>query len=117
MSISDEANKLRVDIVRCGTAHARRYPPGLKEQILTFIDHAKSAGMAVHESCRRLGISPKHLSNWRASIRAEQTQALVAVRVVDEDAPRQHVVFVAPSGFRVEGITVMQAIELMRALA
>ena len=41
MSISDEANKLRVDIVRCGTSHGRRYPPGLPEQILAFIERAR----------------------------------------------------------------------------
>ena len=117
MSISDEANKLRVDIVRCGTSHGRRYPAGLREQILAFIDHAKAAGMPVNESCRRLGISSKQLSNWRAVVRAARTQALVPVRVAEEHAAREPLSFVAPSGFRVEGLSIAQAIELMRALA
>jgi hypothetical protein len=117
MNISDEANKLRVDIVRCGTAHGRRYPEGLREQILEFIDHAKNAGVAVAESCRRLGISPKQLNNWRTAVRAAQTRALVPVRLVESRANHGPVAFVAPSGFRIEGVTVAQAIELMRALA
>lgn len=117
MNISDEANKLRVDIVRCGTAHGRRYPEGLREQILEFIDHAKSAGIAVGESCRRLGISPKQLNNWRTAVRAAQTRALVPVRLVDERASHGPIAFVGPNGFRIEGVTIAQAIELMRALA
>jgi transposase-like protein len=117
MSISDEANKLRVDIVRCGTSHGRRYPAGLKEQILAFIEHAKSAGVPVSESCRRIGISTTLLSNWRAAIRAAETKALVPVEVTDEHAPREQLAFVAPSGFRVEGVSIAQAIELRRALA
>jgi transposase-like protein len=117
MSISDEANKLRVDIVRCGTSHGRRYPAGLREQILAFIDHAKSAGMAVSESCRRLGISSKQLSNWRAAIRAGETQALVPVQIAEQRDPRGSLAVVAPSGFRVEGASLAQVIELMRALA
>lgn len=118
MSISDEANKLRVDIVRCGTSHGRRYPAGLREQILAFIEHAKSAGMPVSESCRRLGISSKQLSNWRAAVRAAETQELVPVQLSEEDAPqREQLALVAPSGFRLEGISIAQALELMRALA
>ena len=116
MSISDEANKLRVDIVRCGTSHGRRYPSGLREQILAFIQHAKSAGMAVSESCRRLGISSKQLSNWRAAIRAAEPKALVPVKVIDE-VPWTMLSIVAPNGYRVEGLSAEQAIELMRALA
>ena len=117
MSISDEANKLRVDIVRCGTSHGRRYPPGLREQILEFIDHAKSAGVSVADNCRRLGISSKQLSNWRAAIRVSQTLALVPVHIAEERATSEQLAFVAPSGFRVEGVTIAQVIELMRALA
>lgn len=117
MSVSDEANKLRVELVRLGTAHGRRYPPGMKESILKFIDHARDAGMTLNECCRRLGLSPKQLSNWRASARAAQTQALVPVRVVDDRSKDQQLAFVSPGGFRIEGITMAQAIELMRALA
>jgi transposase-like protein len=117
MNISDEANKLRVDIVRCGTSHGRRYPEGLREQILEFIDHAKSAGISVGESCRRLGISPKQLNNWRTVVRAAQTRALVPVQIAEPHDPRGSLAFVAPSGFRVEGVSLAQALELMRALA
>lgn len=84
---------------------------------MAFVDGAKRAGVGVSESCRRLGISSKQLGNWRAAIRTAKTRALVRVRVTNADAPHEQVAFVAPSGFRVEGLSVEQAIELMRALA
>jgi transposase-like protein len=119
MNVTDEANKLRLEIVRLGTAHGRRYPRGMKELILAFIERAKDAGMSVNECCRRLGVSSKQLSNWRAASRAAQTKALVAVQVADEreGEATDALAFVTPNGFRVEGVTVAQAIELMRALA
>jgi hypothetical protein len=39
------------------------------------------------------------------------------VRVAEERAGQGPLAFVAPTGFRVEGVTIAQAIELMRALA
>lgn len=118
MNVSDEANKLRVDLVRLGTGHARRYPPGMKELILTFVERAKEAGMAVSECCRRIGLSPKQLTLWRAERRAAEPKALVPVRVTGERRdPRGSLAIVAPNGYRVEGASLEQVIELMRALA
>jgi hypothetical protein len=116
MSVSDEANKLRVELVRLGTRHGRRYPDGMKESVLKFIEHAREAGMTLSECCRRLGLSPKLLSSWRAALRAAEPKALVPVKIVD-GTPWPTLSVVAPNGYRVEGLTAEQAIELMRALA
>lgn len=116
MNVSDEANKLRVDLVRLGRAQGRRYPPGMKESILKFVDAAREAGVTVTDCCRRLGLSPKQLSNWRAEQRASEPKALVPVNVVG-DAPWATLSIVAPNGYRIDGVTTEQAIELMRALA
>jgi hypothetical protein len=62
MTVTDEANKLRVDMVRLGTAHGRRYPPGMKQLILAFIDRARDAEMSLvssdawtHSGCSAIG--------------------------------------------------------------
>ena len=114
MTLADEANKLRIEIVRLGAAHGRRYPSGMKELILAWIDRAKQEGMTVADATRKLGVSSKQLSTWRAVIRAEQSKALVPVQVV-EPMSSDGIAFVSPSGFRIEGLTISQAIELMRA--
>ena len=116
MTVTDEANKLRVEIVRLGSAHGRRYPPGMKQLILAFVERAKDAGMTMSECYRRLGLSAKQLSLWRAELRAAEPKELVRVKVVDEVAWTT-LSLVAPNGYRVEGLTAGQAIELMRALA
>ncbi len=55
MTVSDEANQLRIDIVRLGKAHGRRYPRGMK-QLIVFVERAKEAGVSVSDCCRRLGL-------------------------------------------------------------
>jgi transposase-like protein len=118
MNISDEANKLRVDLVRLGTGQLRRrYPAGMKEAILKFVENARAAGVPVEECCRRLGLSAKQVGNWRAAQRAAHSQALVPVQVAEDRARTAGLLVVAPNGYRVEGANVAQVIELMRALA
>jgi len=116
MTVSDEANQLRTNIIRLGKAHGRRYPPGMKQQILAFVERAKDAGMSVSECCRRLGLSSKQLSMWRGELRAAEPKALVPVKVVDE-VPWSTLSVVAPNGYRIEGLSTTQAIEVMRELA
>lgn len=117
MNVLEEANKLRGDLVRLGTGqHRRRYPAGMKASILKFVEHARAAGVSVDECCRRLGLSPRQLGNWRATQRAAQPQALVPVQVAGRRTPDLLAV-VAPNGYRVEGANVAEVIELMRALA
>jgi len=117
MKIDDEAERLRGSIVRLGAAHGRRYPAGMKELLLAFVDRAREAGMSAGEVSRRLGVSQRQLSNWRAAVRAERPRAMVPVRVVDEPAASSTITLVSPNGFRIEGITIAQAIELLRALS
>ena len=119
MTLEEEATKLRVELARLAAAHGRRYPAGMKELILGWIDRARSQGMNVTEATRRLGVSQNQLSNWRAASRSAQRRseaALVRVNVVDDTASPQLAV-VSPSGFRVEGLTIAQAIEVMRGLS
>lgn len=118
MNVSDEATKLRIELLRLGGGgERRRYPPGTKESILKFIDEAKQAGMPVGESCRRLGLSTRQVGNWRAEQRRAKPHALVPVRVIDVPMQTQPLAVLAPNGYRVEGATVEQVIALMQALA
>lgn len=116
MKIDDEAERLRGSVARLGAAHGRRYPAGMKELLLAFVDRAREAGMSASEVSRRLGVSQRQLSNWRVAVRAARPKAMVPVRVVDEIATPK-TTLVSPAGFRIEGITVAQAIEVLRALS
>lgn len=116
MSIIDEGNRLREEIVCLGAGQRRRYPARMKAEILGYIDRAKCEGITITECCRRLGVSDKQLGKWRALQRAAQSRALVPVEVMDE--PRGGgLAVISRTGFRVEGATMAQVIEMMRALA
>ena len=69
----------------------------------------------MNDACQRLGISSRQLSGWRTALRATQTKALVPVTIVEASAPSTALAFVTPRGYRIEGITIAQAIELAGA--
>ena len=124
MTLDEEANRLRIELVRLGEGHGRRYPPGMKKQILAWVERARRAGMKPSECGARLGLLPRQLSSWKAQLQAPhvlkaQPPKKFAAVELDEEASTAtaSIAFVAPSGFRIEGITVAQAVELMRALA
>ena len=116
MTVSDEAHKLRTDIVRLGQARGRRYPPKMKALILAFVERAKDAGVSLTVCCRQLGIPAKTLRVWRDEMRGGELKALVPV-VVDEQRPWSTLSVVAPNGYRIDGLSTGQAIEIMRELA
>jgi hypothetical protein len=118
MTLAEEGTKLRIQLVRMGSAHGRRYTPGLRKLILAWVDRAKLDGMRESECARLLGIPTRRFAQWRAL--AEQTnwrKMLVPVEITKEATPSARLVFIAPSGYRLDGVTIEQAITLMRALS
>jgi hypothetical protein len=95
----------------------------MKKQILAWVERARRSGMRPSECGARLGLLPRQLSSWKAQLRAPhvlkaQPPRFAAVELEEPaSAATSTIAFVSPSGFRIEGITVAQAIELMRAFA
>jgi len=69
--------------------------------------------MTERECSTQLGISTKRLAMWRA----KESKALVRVEIEDEPSPRSSISFVSPTGFWIDGLTIEQAIALMRTFA
>ena len=73
--------------------------------------------MTLPEIGTQLGIPQHRFDYWRGNgkpVARPKPEAFVAVDVVDD--PPDVVALVSPSGFRVEGLTVEQAIAMMVAL-
>lgn len=117
MTLEEEGKRLRVELSRLGSLHGRRYTPGIRALILGWVDRAKREGISEAECGRRLGIPGRRFSEWRSLARREQAHDMVPVEVHDEETPSLGLMLVAPSGYRVDGLTVEQAIAMLRALS
>src|SRR5688500_3942804 len=117
MGIADEASRLRVEVIRLGTATGRRYSSrNLRQRILRWVERAKRSGMSERDCSERLGIPQRQFHRWRVAEGAPE-QALVPVEVAsDESRNEGSIAFVSPNGYRIEGLTIGQAIVLLRAL-
>jgi predicted transcriptional regulator len=85
----------------------------LKQRAAEWIVARRSAGATVAEVSAELGLSAGTVLKWSAQ--QKRRRALVPVQVVPDVAERP-ISIVAPSGFRLEGLTITEAAALLRAL-
>ena len=96
-----------------------RLPDGLRATVIRYAQERRRRGDGLIEIARSIGVSPESIRRWTTSIGATaKTRALVPIIVrEDDDAGVGSVVVSAPGGYRVEGLTVASAAELLRRLA
>jgi hypothetical protein len=117
MTLAEQGHRLRTEILRLGIGHGRRYKPRLRRRILAWVDRAKQTGISERECSERLGIAYKRFSIWRAD-GAKRPKQLVEVEVTsDESSVSATFAIASPSGYRIDGLTLDQAVAFMRALA
>jgi len=105
------------------------FPEALRAFAVRYAQHTLEAGGTVVQAAERLGVSAPTLYEWRKGRTAgrvrekppEKSQALVPVRVAERAAQSavtgsQQVVLVSPSGWRVEGLSVESAAQLLGSL-
>ncbi len=121
MTLAEEGNRLRLEIVRLGDPAKRQYPEELRKKILDWVARSKEEGKNERECAEVLDISRQRFITWRSwrqpHVRQpREPKALVAVEVrEDAAAPLGPIAFVTPSGFRVEGLTIAEAMSMLRA--
>jgi transposase-like protein len=74
----------------------------------------RAAGITVAAIAAELGLAPGTVLKWSAQSRA--TRALVPVEIVTDRSSERVLSVVSPSGFRVEGLSLLEAAALLRAL-
>jgi len=106
------------------------FPQALRSFAVRYATHTLEAGGTVVEAAAKLGVSAPTLYEWRKGRtagrsrvkRTEKSQVLVPVRVAERAAQGtvpgpQQVVLVSPGGWRVEGLSVESAAQLLGRLA
>ena len=137
MTIADEGKQIRSEVAKLRPDKRRRYSDELRTRILDWVDRATASGMIEPECSKAIGVKTWRFTMWRRAAAKPKTKSLVLVQLerraavkpkaeslalVQLDAPcievgSQGLSVVAPSGYRVEGLALAQAIVLLRELA
>ena len=92
----------------------RRYPPRLRARIAAWVAEQRAAGAWWCDVARPLGLPEQTLVRWSAPREAEGI-AVVPVDVIDAP-PEGTVTLVSPTGLRIEGVAIADAIAILRGL-
>lgn len=93
---------------------SHRYPADLREQITAWVAERRRRGDWWCDISRPLGVPVQTLVRWAQ--RPSESATFVPVAIVDAP-PAGTVTLVAPSGLRIEGVAVIDAIAILQALA
>jgi len=130
MTLLDEAKQIRNDVLHLREGAGRRFGAKLRGQILDWVARAEESGMKLPEACRAVGVMTQRINDWRRgrprdrptsrSAQKPSGDALAMVPVTVREATRAEVgriTFGMPSGHTISGLTLDQAIGLLRVFA
>jgi hypothetical protein len=111
-----ELRDLRRQLAALERGPGKRYPSELRRRIAGWARRAVADGATVSAVAGALGLHPATLRSWVAG-EAPASMALVPVEVVAEGAePGTGLHLVAPSGYRVERLSLDELVALLRVL-
>jgi hypothetical protein len=94
----------------------QRIPDPVRRDVLAYVEEARRAGQPWPVIAATVGLSKSALLRWRRSSGVKRS-ALRRVRVVAPPASaRRDVAIVTAAGHRVEGLSLAEALEVVRAL-
>jgi transposase len=92
------------------------FAPDLKARAARWISERRAAGATAAQIAEELGVASGTVLRWSADARLKQARALVPVQIVPDRGGNREVSVVSPSGFRIEGLSLTEAMTLLRAL-
>ena len=120
MTILDEGKQIRNEVAKLRPDKRRRYPDQLRTRILDWVERATASGMIEPECSKAIGVKTWRFTLWRRAAMAKPRQepvALVQIETPPIEIGRSGLSIVAPSGHRVEGLTLAQVLVVLRELA
>lgn len=131
MTVTEEAKKIRSEVAQLSPGRGRKYTRNLKRRIVSWFERAVGSGMFETECSLAIGVPLRRLETWcnaakRAAAtdvpmpetpRPTSTTALLPVAIREDYPFGPGITFATPSGYRIEGLGLDQAIGLLRAFA
>ena len=113
--MSHQAWSLRAAIASHHPERGKPYDAELKERIISHVTSRRAAGSSLASLALELGMSTETLRVWSAARSRKRPQAMIPVQVVAE-RPERGATVVSASGYRIEGLTLDEAVQVLRAL-
>ena len=122
--MEERGHELREAIARLERRHRNDpVPAPLRGEILVYTTARRKTGASWHAIAQELGLSASRLQRWSARATGETRMRPVRIRrgLTPESSspstsPAGSIVLVSPRGFRLEGLEVSQALELLHGL-
>lgn len=113
--MDQELRDLRQELAARERGRGLHYPAELRDHVTAWARHRLKGGGAVQAVAAELGIRRETLRRW---LRARPVAAaLVPVEVAADLGSRAGLSVVLPSGFRIDGLTVDEAVAVLQRLA
>jgi len=109
------ASSLRAALSAPTPGRGKPYPAALKVRIAEYVRSERSSGATWAQLTSELGVSGESLRYWCSNIASPGSRALVPVSVVPE-REEPTIAVVSASGHRIEGLTLRDAVAVLRAL-
>ncbi len=110
-----ELRDLRRRVARLQRGPGTRFSTLLRERITAWVTERRARGDWWCDLSRELGVPAQTLKRWAAP-RADRVVAMLPVDVIDAP-PAGTVTLVSPTGLRIEGVAIADAIAILRGLA
>jgi hypothetical protein len=127
MTISDEAKQIRDEVAKVRPGRGRKYTRAFQERVVAWYERAQKT-MHVSECSKAIGIPVVRLEKWcdakqwRAATRVPAPEvpkpspatSMIPVTIRDDLPFGPSISFATPIGYRIDGLTLEQAIGLLR---
>jgi hypothetical protein len=118
--MSSDARVLRHEVEQRERGVGRRYPADLRQRITAYARARRADGASWATIASEIGGPPSQtLMRWCADdVEVESAGALVPVEIIAPmtPAPAAVIAIVSPTGWRLEGLELADAVALLRAL-
>lgn len=111
-----ELRALRRKLDSIPRGRGRRIPVELRTQVMAWVAKQRKRGDSWSDLVRQTGVSLLTLQRW-SSRPAPRAVMLRRVEVAEAAPAERTVTLVSPTGIRIEGITIAEAIAILRGLA
>ena len=111
-----ELRDLRRELAAQERGPGRHYPGELKARVVAWARRELARGAAAGPTATAIALDPRTLNAWLETAAQHASVSLIPVEVMPPPAARPSLAVVSPAGYRIEGLTLDEAIAVLRRL-